>query len=337
MAAEKGPIRVVHFGLGPIGAGVVRQVAARKGFKIVGAVDIDPAKVGRDLGEVAAVGRQLKIRVSDDAKKTIKAAKPDVVVLCTSSSMKGVLGQIEAILKLRVPIVSTTEELAYPTRSNLRYARAVHQMAKKAKVAVLGTGVNPGFVMDALPIMLTGVCERVEAIKVERIQDARIRRLPFQQKIGAGLTREQFQKKVDDGSVRHVGLAESVSMIADALGWKLDRITDEIQPKIATETVASEFLAVDAGYVCGIEQDGIGYRGGEPVITLHMEAYLGAPESYDSVRVTGNPPLFSKIIGGVHGDVATASIVVNSIPKVLAASPGLRTMRDMALPGFFGG
>src|SRR5215204_3131189 len=152
MAAEKGPIRVVHFGLGPIGAGVVRQVAARNGFKIVGAVDIDPAKVGRDLGEVAAVGRPLKVKVSGDVRKTVKSGKPDVAVLCTSSSMKGVLEQIEPILKLRVPIVSTTEELAYPTKANMRYARAVHEMAKKAKAAVLGTGVNPGFVMDALPI-----------------------------------------------------------------------------------------------------------------------------------------------------------------------------------------
>ena len=204
----------------------------------------------------------------------------------------------------------------------MRYARDVHEMAKKAKVAVLGTGVNPGFVMDALPIMLTGVCERVDAIRVDRIQDARIRRLPFQQKIGAGLTREQFQKKVDDGSVRHVGLAESVSMIADALGWKLDRITDEIQPKMATETVASEFLAVDAGYVCGIVQDGVGYRGEQPVITLHMEAYLGAPESYDSVEIAGSPAITSKVAGGVHGDIATASIVVNSLPKILEVAPG---------------
>ena len=337
MPTQKGPIRVVHFGLGPIGAGVVRQVAARQGFKIVGAVDIDPAKAGRDLGDIASVGRQLKVKVSADARKTIKSAKPDVVVLCTSSSMKGILGQIESILKLRVPIVSTTEELSYPTKANMRYARIVHAMAKKAKVAVLGTGVNPGFVMDALPIMLTGVCERVEAIRVDRIQDARIRRLPFQQKIGAGLTREQFQKKVDDGSVRHVGLAESVSMIADALGWKLDRITDEIQPKIATETVASEFLAVDPGYVCGIIQDGIGYRGGEPVITLHMEAYLGAPESYDSVTISGSPAITSKVAGGVHGDIATTSIVVNSLPKVLEVAPGLHTMRDMPLPSFFGG
>ena len=285
MASGTGPIRVLHFGLGPIGVGVVKQVAERKGFRIVGAVDIDPAKVGKDLGDVAGVGRALRVKVSDDAKKAIKASKPDVVVLCTSSSMKKVLPQIEAILKLKVPIVSTTEELAYPTKANMRYARTIHALAKKAKVAVLGTGVNPGFVMDALPITLTGVCERIQALRIDRVQDARIRRLPFQQKIGAGLTREQFQRKVEDGSVRHVGLAESVSMIADALGWKLDRITDEIQPRIATETVSSEYLAVDAGYVCGIEQDGIGYRDGVPVITLHMEAYLGAPESFDSVEI----------------------------------------------------
>jgi hypothetical protein len=337
MAAHSGPIRVVHFGLGPIGAGIVKQVAERKGFRIAGAVDIDPAKVGRDLGEVAGVGRPLRIKVSDDARKTIKSARPDVVVLCTASSMKKVLPQIETVLRLKVPIVSTTEELAYPTKANMRYARVIHQLAKKSRVAVLATGVNPGFVMDALPIALTAVCERVDAIRVDRIQDARIRRLPFQQKIGAGLTREQFQKRVDDGSVRHVGLTESVMMIADALGWKLERVTDDIQPKIAIETVASEFLAVDPGYVCGIVQDGIGYSRGKPVITLHMEAYLGAPESYDSVEISGTPAIRSKIAGGVHGDVATASIVVNSLPRILQVPPGLHTMRDMPLPSFFSG
>jgi hypothetical protein len=337
MASSTGPIRVIHFGLGPIGAAIVRQVADRKGFKIVGAVDIDPAKAGRDLGEVAGVGRALKIKISDDPRKAIKAAKPDVAVLCTNSSLKQVLPQIESIVKLKVPIVSTTEELAYPSKANMKYARVIHQMAKNSKVAILGTGVNPGFAMDALPIMLSGVCERVEAVRVDRIQDARIRRLPFQQKIGAGLTREQFQKKVDDGSVRHVGLTESISMIGDALGWKLDRITDEIQPKIAAEPVSSEFLAVDPGFVSGIVQDGVGYRNGEAVITLHMEAYLGAPETFDAVEITGSPALKMKIAGGVHGDIATASITVNSIPKILDAAPGLHTMRDMPLPSFFGG
>jgi hypothetical protein len=330
-------IKVMHFGLGPIGAAIVKQVATRPGFKIVGAVDIDPAKVGRDLGDVVGLSKRLDVKVADDAAKALKAAKPDVVVLCTSSSIKKVVPQIEAILKSKVAIVSTTEELSYPGYTHIRAARAIHAMAKKAKVAVLGTGVNPGFAMDALPIALTAVCERVDRVVVNRVQDARIRRLPFQQKIGAGLTTEQFQKKVDDGTVRHVGLTESIAMIADALGWTLDRITDDIQPKLAAVTISSEFLAVDPGYVCGIVQDGVGYRKREPVIKLHMEAYLGSPETYDSVDIEGSPNLSMRIAGGIHGDVATASIVVNSIPRVLAASPGLHTMRDLPLPSFFPG
>jgi 4-hydroxy-tetrahydrodipicolinate reductase len=126
-------------------------------------------------------------------------------------------------------------------------------------------------------------------------------------------------------------------MIADAIGWKLDRITDDIKPRIATETVASEFLAVDPGFVCGIVQDGVGYRNGVPVITLHMEAYLGAPESFDAVEIKGSPALRMKIAGGVHGDIATASIVVNSLRKILEVPPGLHTMRDMPIPSFDGG
>jgi 2,4-diaminopentanoate dehydrogenase len=330
-------IRVLPFGLGPIGAAIVKQLAARPGFKIVGAIDIDPAKVGRDLGDVVGLPKRLGVKVSDAAAKVLKTAKPDVVVLCTSSSIKKVMPQIETILKAKTAIVSTTEELSYPGYTHIRQARQIHAWAKKAKVAVLGTGVNPGFAMDALPIALTGVCERVDRITVHRVQDARIRRLPFQQKIGAGLTTEQFQKKVDDGSVRHVGLTESIAMIADAMGWPLDRITDDIQPKLASVTISSEFLAVDAGYVCGIIQDGVGYRKNDAVIRLHMEAYLGAPESYDSVEIEGSPRISSKIAGGIHGDVATASIVVNSIPKVLSAAPGLHTMRDLALPSFFPG
>ena len=329
-------IRVLHIGLGPIGAAVVKQVATRKGLRIVGAVDIDPQKAGRDLGDVCGVGRKLRVKVTDDIAKAIKATKPHIAVMCTSSSLKKVVPQFETVLKLKVPIVSTTEELACPVKGNAAFAKRLDALARRARVAVLGTGVNPGFVMDALPIMLTGVCESVRAIEIDRVQDARFRRLPFQQKIGAGLTREEFMGRVKDGSVRHVGLAESITMIAAALGWKLDRITDEIQPKMAETRVASQFLTVEAGQVAGIVQDGAGYRKGERVLTLHMEAYLGAPESYDAVRVIGNPPLDMKLAGGVHGDVATASIVVNSIPKVITAAPGLRTMRDMALPSYFG-
>ena len=325
------------YGLGPIGAAVARQVASRKGFQIVGAVDIDRNKIGLDLGQVIGLDKKLRVRITNDAVGAIKSGKPDVAVLCTSSSLEQVMPQIEIVLKKKVAIVSTTEELSYPVGKNRALAKRINALAKKARVAVVGTGVNPGFAMDALPITLTGICERVDAIRVDRIQDARSRRLPFQQKIGSGLTKEQFAQKVKDGSVRHVGLAESVTMIADAMGWKLDKVTDEIHPKIADKLVESELLAVDPGYVCGIVQDGIGYMKGKPVVTLHMEAYLGAPESYDSVTVEGNPRITQKIAGGLHGDVATASITVNSIPKILRVSPGLRTMADMPIPSWFGG
>ena len=330
-------IRVMHFGLGPVGAAIVNQMASRDGFKSVGGIDIDPMKAGRDLGDVAGLTRRIGIKVSADAGKAMKAARPDVVVLCTNSSIKKLLPQIETILKTKTPIVSTNEELCYPGYTHVRAARQIHAWARKAKVALLATGVNPGFAMDALPIMLSAVCQRVDRVIVDRVQDARSRRLPFQQKIGAGLTTEQFQRQVDDGTVRHVGLTESMAMIADALGWRLDRITENIEPKIAAVTISSEFLAVDPGYVCGIIQDGAGYRKGEAVIRLHMEAYLGAPESYDAIQIDGSPRLSMTIAGGIHGDIATASIVINSIPKVLDASPGLHTMRDLPLPSFFPG
>jgi hypothetical protein len=330
-------LRVFHFGLGPIGGAIVRQVAQHRGLTIVGAADIDPAKAGKDLGAVVGLKKRIGVSVQGDAARALKAARPHVVVHCTSSSLDTVMPQLELILASKAAVISTTEELAYPYRMHGARAKRLDRLAKKSGVAVLATGVNPGFAMDALPIALTAACERVDAVSVSRVQDARIRRLPFQQKIGAGLTAEQFARKVKDGSVRHVGFAQSIAMIADALGWTLDRITDDVRPKIADREVASDLLAVDPGYVCGIIQDGVGYRNRRPVIRLHLEAYLGAPETYDAIEIDGSPQLTMKCAGGIHGDIATASIVVNSIPKVAAAAPGLHTMRDLPLPSFFPG
>ena len=166
-------IRVLLYGLGPIGLMVGRQLATRDGFRIVGAVDVDPAKVGRDVGEIAGLERPLRVKVDPDPRHAIKKSNPDIVVLCTASTVRGVMPQIEGVLKLKVPIVTTTEELSYPVRRNVPLARKIDAMAKRAKVAVLSTGVNPGFVMDTLPIMLTVACERIETVTVTRIQDAR--------------------------------------------------------------------------------------------------------------------------------------------------------------------
>jgi hypothetical protein len=286
---------------------------------------------------VVGLGKKAGLKVVADPVAAIKKTRPQVAVLCTSSALKKVWPQVETVLKLKVPIVSTTEELSYPWFSNKALAKKIDAAAKKAKVAVVGTGVNPGFAMDAFPIALTAICEQVEAVRIDRVQDARIRRLPFQQKIGSGLTSAEFAERVKALTVRHVGLTESVAMIADALGWKLDRITDEIQQKIAEAPVESQFLKVQAGHVCGIIQDGVGSVKGKPVIVLHMEAYLGAPETYDRVQIEGSPRLDVKATGGYHGDVATVAITVNTIPKVLAAPPGLHTMRTLALPSFAGG
>ena len=327
----------MQVGLGPIGAAVARQIVSRNGFHIVGAVDVDPQKVGRDVADVIESGRTLRVKVASDITKTIRAVKPDIAVLCTSSSLKAVVPQFLEVLKHRVPIVTTTEEAAYPAKRNRAVARRIDEAARKARVAVLGTGVNPGFTMDALPIALSAVCERVDRIDVQRVQDARVRRLPFQQKIGAGLRLDAFAKKVDEGSVRHVGFTESIQMIADAMGWRLDTITDQVAAKVCDEPVSSEWLSVEAGQVCGIIQTGTGYANGDAKISLRLEAYLGAPESYESVLIEGSPRIYSKVEGGIHGDVATASIAVNSIPAVLAAQPGFRTMRDMRLPSFYGG
>jgi 4-hydroxy-tetrahydrodipicolinate reductase len=330
-------IRVALVGLGPIGAAVAGQLLSRKGFRIVGAVDVDPLKVGRDAGRVMELDRPLRVTVASAIGRTLKAARPDVAVVCTSSSLRQVLPQLEEVLKQRVPIVTTTEEAAYPAPADRRLARRLDEAARKARVAVLATGVNPGFLMDALPIALTALCERVDRVEVRRVQDARIRRLPFQQKIGAGLTTEQFERGVRAGTLRHVGFAQSLHMIAAALGWKVERVTDEVRPQVAEAAVASELLAVDPGYVCGLVQEGTAYVDGEPRIALRLEAYLGAPGPYDSVLIEGSPRIHSRIEGGVHGDIATASMTVNSIPAVIGAAPGFRTMRDMPLPSFYGG
>jgi 4-hydroxy-tetrahydrodipicolinate reductase len=308
-------IRVMHVGLGPIGALVARQIASRKGFRIVGAVDVDPNKVGRDVGDVIDAGRTLRVRVTDDIGRTIKAVKPDVAVLCTSSSLKAVLPQFEEVLS--APRADRDDDGGGGVcgAANRRLATRIDAAAKKAKVAVLGTGVNPGFTMDALPIALSAVCERVDRIEVHRVQDARIRRLPFQQKIGAGLTREQFARQVGGhGAARR--LHESIQMIGDAMGWTLDRIVDDVAPKIAEQAVASELLAVAAGQVCGRDSERRRLREGRAAHHAAARGYLGAPDSYDSVLIEGSPRISSTIAGGVHGDIATASITVNSIPAV---------------------
>jgi hypothetical protein len=330
-------IRVIQVGLGPIGVGVLRQIIDRPGFEVAAAVDIDPAKAGRDVGEICGLDSDVGTVVESDLESVLARGGADIVAHCTSSSLASILPQLKTIFGAGLPVVSTTEELSYPFYSQEPLARQIDDAARAAGVAVVGTGVNPGFAMDTLPIVLSAACERVDSITVDRVQDASKRRLPFQQKIGAGMDLAVFHEKVERKQIRHVGLTESIAMIGAAFGWELERITDVIEPKIAESPVASQFISVESGQAAGLIQDGVGYRDGEPIITLHMEAYLGAPESYDAVRIEGSPSLYSKVEGGLHGDITTASVTVNTLPRALAAPAGLQTMRDLPIPSWWSG
>ncbi len=322
-------MRVLQFGCGPIGCSIIRLALQKKDLEIVGAIALE--NVGRDLGEVAELGKKLEIVISDDAGVTLNAAKPDVVLHATGSSLEKVYHQLETIIISGSNIVSTCEELSYPHRAEPTIAEKIDNLAKDYGVTVLGTGVNPGFLMDVWPLFMTGVCQNVKEIKVVRVQDASSRRIPFQKKIGAGRTIEEFNKLVKAGTLRHVGLAESIAMIAAGLGWELDDITETIEPVILEDEVSSNFVTVKPGQAAGVRQISYGRKGSQNLVTLDFQAYVGAEESYDAVYITGTPNMEVIIKGGTHGDIATAAIVVNAIPRVMEAPPGLITMKDLPI------
>ena len=323
--------RVVQFGCGPIGCSVTRYARQRADIEIVGAIDIDENLVGRDLGEVAGINDRLGVSISRDADAVLSQAKPDAVFHTTSSSLEAVYPQLKKCVSAGANVISTCEELSYPYRKDPRLSAEVDKMARINNATVLATGVNPGFLMDAWPLFMTGVCQLVERIKAVRVQDASPRRGPFQKKIGAGCTLEEFEKLVSAGTLKHVGLPESIAMIADGLGWELDKITESIEPVVAKHRVKTDFVTVAPGQAAGVRQIGSGIRDGEELITLEFEASVGASESYDAVYITGTPNLEVVIKGGTHGDIATAAIVVNCVHRVIDAPPGLVTMKDLPI------
>jgi 2,4-diaminopentanoate dehydrogenase len=332
----KKKIRVIQYGVGPIGASIVRLMRQKNSLEIVGAIDTDPKKAGRDLGEViGASNAPWGIEISADAAAVL--AKPaDIVVHTTSSYLADVVDQLLACLGAGLCIVSTCEELAYPFRKHPQISKTLDDAAKEEGVALLGTGVNPGFVMDKLPLTLSAVSQRVDWVSAVRIVDASKRRLPLQKKIGAGMTPDEFRAQVSAGVIKHHGLPESIAMVADGLGFSLDDISESIEPMIAEEVVKTEFLEVAPGQVAGVHQVARGTAGGKEKIFMELKMYVGAKDPADTVVLKGDPNLTLTIPGGTHGDVATAAVVVNAIPSILAANAGLRTSRDLPLTFFPG-
>src|SRR4051812_29675183 len=233
------------------------------------------------------------------------------------------------LLERGAHVVSTCEELLFPLDADIR-AELQHS-ARAHNVTLLGTGVNPGFVMDKLPLTVTSVCQRVDEVQIIRIQNASTRREPLQRKVGAGMTKEEFRAAVDAGKIKHMGLRESLMMVGNGLGVEFESISDEvINPIIAPREIVTQYLKVAPGQVAGVHQTI--YGKGKINISLELRMYVGAEDvAADRVIVKGVPDVEMTIKDGVHGDRATAAMVVNSIPRVVNARPGVLTMDDISI------
>jgi 2,4-diaminopentanoate dehydrogenase len=329
-------IHVLQVGLGPLGQQISRYVMEREGVALVGAVDLNPEFAGRDIGEVCGV-EPLGVAVSSSLAEAVAAATtpPDVAVIATVSSIERLVPQVEEAAAAGLHVVSTCEELSFPWKRHPRAAEAIDRVCRENGVSCLGTGVNPGYLMDYLPSVLTSIAQRVDHIHVERVQDASKRRIPFQKKIGAGLTPEGFEAMRSEGTLRHVGLPESTDMIAHAMGWELDETTETLGPVLAEHDITTGASPIAPGMAAGVEQVATGSIGGREVLRLTFRAAVGEPGSYDRIRIRGLPDLDMKIEGGVNGDVATCAITVNALRAVTRTAPGLKTMLDAPVPAWF--
>jgi len=327
-------VKVVLYGVGVIGSMIAKFMLEKEGVEIVGAIDVAKDKVGKDLGDILGMNKRLGITVSDDTDAVLSKTKPDIAIHTTTSFMEKVYPQIAEIVKHGVNVVSTCEELSFPYQSSPKLAYALDKLAKEHDVIVLGTGINPGFLMDTLAIALTAPCQKISHIKIARIMNAATRRVPFQKKIGAGLTVEEFKEKIHAKMISgHVGLEQSIGMIASALAWELDTIrVDAVEPIVAKKHVKSDAINVPAGMVAGLKQCAYGIRNKREAISLEFQAYIGAEEEYDAVTIEGVPPIHEKVSPCVHGDIGTIAMVYNAIPKVLNADAGLVTMKDLPVP-----
>jgi hypothetical protein len=326
--------RVIQYGLGPIGGAMARHVLERGGLSLVGGIDIDPGKVGRDVGEVIGLGRTLGFGVVKTLGEALSRSEADVVLHTTSSYFDTFKPQVIEALEAGLDVVSTSEELSFPWLAHAADATEIDSIARRAGKTILGTGVNPGFLMDSLPLCLTSICQRVDRIEVTRVINASTRRGPFQAKIGSGMTVEDFQTKMAAGRMGHVGLPESMGMVFHTLGRKLARYESDVEPVVADRQVKTDYFDVRPGQVKGLKQVARGYTDEGEFMTLTFVAALEASDEADTIKITGSPDL-EVTFKGTNGDLATVAIAVNAIRRVREAEPGLVTMRDLPIVTFW--
>ncbi|MBI6545151.1 MAG: dihydrodipicolinate reductase [Cyanobacteria bacterium NC_groundwater_1444_Ag_S-0.65um_54_12] len=321
-------IPIALYGLGSIGMAVARAARERHGLAIKAAIDVDPVKVNQDLGTL--LGEEPWGVVVNDRPSDLAGAR--VVLHTTGSFLDEVLPQLQTLIEAGGNIVSSTEELAFPYLKHAEKAHYLDSLATKHGVAVVGVGVNPGFAMDVLPLVLSAACQRVDRIRVRRMVNTTLRRFNLQKKTGAGMTCEEFAQALKCGRMGHIGLAESAALLAHGLGWRLRALEEEISPVVAKRTLQSEFITVAPGLVAGLRQVVKGKSNESTLIELDLTMALGDVDDLDEVLLNGRPDLRLMVPGGLPGDLATVAALLNTIPRMPGAKPGLRTMLDLTLP-----
>jgi hypothetical protein len=326
---------VLQVGLGPMGQLIAKLLLKRQNISFKGVVDIDPKLTSKKLGSI--IDEDSDLIVESNFEELLSQETPDISIIATSSSLEKVAPLIKQAVVYGSNVISLCEELSYPYEKYADLSEDLDNLARSSEVSILGTGINPGYLMDVLPIIMTAPCQKVDSIKVTRMMNSGKRREPFQRKIGTGLSIEQFKEKISKKEITgHVGLEQSIQMICAALGFAYDEIEESIPDAIIAEEdfITSYGENVLKGNVRGLQSKARAIYNNKDIISLDFFAYAGDHEEYDSIEIKGVPDIHQKIIGGVHGDIGTAAIVINSIPKVINAPSGLITMKDISLPCF---
>ena len=330
------PFEILQIGFGTIGRPIAKVIIERENLVLSGVVDTDTKLREKTAEEVLTLETESTTSIHSSVEDALAKLDsiPDLALILTVSNLEGITPTIRECLEAGMDVLSICEELSYPYSKYPELSSQIDTAAREAGKTVVGTGINPGYLMDLLPIVITAPCQQVDSIHVTRVIDSGRRRASFQKKVGTGMSVEEFDNAIKEKRITgHVGLVESMQMISDALGLDLDHF-EEFPPEavIADETVTTSFATIEKGDVVGLKSRSIGAKGGNTFITLEFVANAAVEHEFDEIRVTGYPNLTQRIEGGVMGDYGTAAMAVNMVPLVINAEPGLFTMKDLPVP-----
>ena len=325
---SEGPVPVVVMGLGYIGQQIARAALQSEEVELIGAVDKSPSIAGKKMSDVLGVPAGT-FKVQSSLAPAVGRRQGVVLLHATGSKLPQVKDQILEAISLGMHVVSTCEELSFPWFNHGALAEQLDRAATRGNVSIVGTGVNPGFVLDRLVATLGQVCGEVRHVKAVRIVDARTRREGLQRKVGAGLTEAEFFALVDQDGLGHVGLVESAALAALGLGLDCDDFEEELTPVFAEEDISGGAFLVKKGRVAGIYQSAVGLAEGRELVRLELTIAVGAEPPGDTIELDADPPLKLHIAGGIAGDRATANLVINAAPRVTAAGRGLLTVLEL--------